>query len=205
MKKFIISVIAFANILTASAITVSHDGKTVENGSTITFNSDAFKTEELVPGALYLIAAKEEFLVTGASNLSLTATSASQAITICELGENGNCYTFGGENGNYSISIPSFTNGVTVDLESFNTSTEIPKAINSTEITINSTDAPFKFTVVFDTETQSGISNVSVNSSNCYTVYNLNGVKVLDTKAKNDINKLPAGLYLVNGKKVLVK
>lgn len=38
-----------------------------------------------------------------------------------------------------------------------------------------------------------------------YDVYNLNGVKLLETKDVNDINNLSKGIYIVNGKKVLIK
>lgn len=38
-----------------------------------------------------------------------------------------------------------------------------------------------------------------------YTVYNLQGVKTLETKDLNDINNLSKGFYIINGRKVLVK
>lgn len=38
-----------------------------------------------------------------------------------------------------------------------------------------------------------------------YTVYNLQGICVLRTAEASDINNLPAGLYIINGKKYLVK
>lgn len=52
-------------------------------------------------------------------------------------------------------------------------------------------------TVPADVET--GVNAISVNATNA-PVYNLNGVKV-----GNDLQALPAGLYIVNGKKVVVK
>lgn len=36
-------------------------------------------------------------------------------------------------------------------------------------------------------------------------VYNLNGVKVLDTKNVEELNSLAKGLYIINGKKVIIK
>lgn len=38
-----------------------------------------------------------------------------------------------------------------------------------------------------------------------YTVYNLMGIQVMKTADKADLNNLPAGIYVVNGKKYLVK
>jgi len=38
-----------------------------------------------------------------------------------------------------------------------------------------------------------------------YTVYNLQGICVMKTAEKSDINNLPAGLYIINGKKYIVK
>ena len=36
-----------------------------------------------------------------------------------------------------------------------------------------------------------------------YNVYNLQGVKVISTKDESEINSLPRGLYIINGKKIL--
>lgn len=38
-----------------------------------------------------------------------------------------------------------------------------------------------------------------------YTVYNLQGIKIFDTSCRSDINKLPKGFYLINGKKVIIR
>ena len=38
-----------------------------------------------------------------------------------------------------------------------------------------------------------------------YRVYNLNGVNIFNTTEKSEINNLPAGLYIINGKKVMIK
>ncbi|MCH5346762.1 MAG: hypothetical protein J1E63_06605 [Muribaculaceae bacterium] len=200
MKKIITSIAAALCLLSANAITVTHDGKTVENGATITVGADGFEVIEKVPGVLYSVKAEEIFNVTGATNLSLTATSATQDITICAL--SGECYTLMGEDGNYSLTMPSFNDGMTVDLE-YNRTTEVPKEIHSVDITITSSDAPFKMTVVFDTVNNAGVGNIASDTAGSYTVYNLNGVKVLETTDKAAVNNLPAGVYVVNGTKVI--
>ncbi|MCH5329088.1 MAG: Ig-like domain-containing protein [Coprobacter sp.] len=38
-----------------------------------------------------------------------------------------------------------------------------------------------------------------------YNVYNLEGIHLMTTKEKSDLYKLPAGIYIVNGKKAIVK
>ncbi len=53
-----------------------------------------------------------------------------------------------------------------------------------------------------------GITDVASDEGNVigdYVVYNLQGVMVLKTVQREDLMKLPAGLYIVNGKKMLIK
>ena len=37
-----------------------------------------------------------------------------------------------------------------------------------------------------------------------YRVYNLQGVKVIETQNADEVNALPAGIYIINGKKILL-
>lgn len=52
-----------------------------------------------------------------------------------------------------------------------------------------------------------GIEDIIITpaESEGYTIYNLQGVCVMKTVEKSDINNLPAGLYIINGKKYVVK
>lgn len=50
-----------------------------------------------------------------------------------------------------------------------------------------------------------GVGKVSSADAGIYRVYNLNGINVLTTKEASEINDLTPGLYIVNGKKVIVK
>lgn len=45
----------------------------------------------------------------------------------------------------------------------------------------------------------------SIEANNGVVVYNLNGVKILESDNAASVNTLPKGLYIVNGKKVVVK
>ena len=51
-----------------------------------------------------------------------------------------------------------------------------------------------------------GVEAIEISPENgVYNVHNLQGVKVLTTKDQSEINNLGKGIYIVNGKKVLVK
>ena len=50
-----------------------------------------------------------------------------------------------------------------------------------------------------------GIESVGVETGGRFLVYNVSGVLVLDTRDASMIDDLPAGLYIINGKKVLKK
>lgn len=52
-------------------------------------------------------------------------------------------------------------------------------------------------------EVPTGITTINSNSSDTFDVYNLMGVKVC--AGASSLNALPQGVYIVNGKNVLVK
>ena len=54
-------------------------------------------------------------------------------------------------------------------------------------------------------KTFSGVEDVILNETPLYNVYNIHGIKVLKTDDPERINMLPAGIYIVNGKKMVVK
>lgn len=51
----------------------------------------------------------------------------------------------------------------------------------------------------------SGVESVTAESSDTVDVYNLQGILVKHNATKEDINSLPAGLYIAGGKKVMLK
>lgn len=52
----------------------------------------------------------------------------------------------------------------------------------------------------------SGIEEIMATPEDgVYTVFNMHGVKVLQTKDASQVNALPSGLYIINGRKVLVR
>lgn len=50
-----------------------------------------------------------------------------------------------------------------------------------------------------------GIEDLILDSADRYIVYNLYGILVMDTMEKSDLDKLPQGIYIVNGKKAFIK
>lgn len=55
------------------------------------------------------------------------------------------------------------------------------------------------------TISKSGIEDITTEPISGYSVYNLNGIQVLKTMDKSDLNYLPNGIYIINGQKVLIK
>lgn len=50
-----------------------------------------------------------------------------------------------------------------------------------------------------------GVSVIPENAENGYVVYNAAGVQILNTQDKTELNMLEPGLYIINGKKVLIR
>ncbi len=59
--------------------------------------------------------------------------------------------------------------------------------------------------VTLYTVSSGNVAPVASSVENHWTVYSISGVKVMDTLNKSDLRNLPAGLYIVNGKKFAVK
>ena len=63
-----------------------------------------------------------------------------------------------------------------------------------------------ELTYTFTVDTSLGIGGVTAGSSDApVKVYNLNGVLVSSGKAADVLGKLPAGVYIVNGRKVVIR
>ena len=62
-----------------------------------------------------------------------------------------------------------------------------------------------KYTVKNDSGLLAEIEDVVAESEGGYTVYNLLGVKVLETEDAKQIKTLPTGIYIVNGIKIYIK
>lgn len=68
------------------------------------------------------------------------------------------------------------------------------------------TDNAMYFTYIFTDVKGAGVESVATQDENgMFRVWNLQGVNVLNTTDSSEINSLMPGIYIVNGKKVLVK
>ena len=56
-----------------------------------------------------------------------------------------------------------------------------------------------------DEHPENGITAIESDRSGNYTVYNLQGLKILTTQDQNDIETLKDGIYIINGKKILIQ
>ena len=111
-------------------------------------------------------------------------------------------------------------NGVTytVDDNDYNTtdstdpgvaSFDLDNVTGSVTFTNTGLQPIFVMSVTYNTgdDTETGISTVNANAviDATINVYNLSGMKVMSTTNAADINNLSKGLYIINGKKVVIK
>lgn len=64
---------------------------------------------------------------------------------------------------------------------------------------------PSEIRIVNEDEYLSGVDEIIGEDCALKTVYNLQGVKVLDRATSEQVEALPKGIYIVNGKKVMVR
>ena len=60
-------------------------------------------------------------------------------------------------------------------------------------------------TIKYIVENETGIEEIIANGENGWTVYSTSGIKVLETMDASKVNALPAGIYIVNGSKRVVR
>ena len=94
--------------------------------------------------------------------------------------------------------------GTQVDI----TAEDISVTVNGTAVT--PVDGTFTFTVSDDTEVSiakpTAISDIHAGETTAVRdVYNMQGVKVADNADNAAISNLPAGIYIINGKKIVIR
>lgn len=73
-------------------------------------------------------------------------------------------------------------------------------------ITVKSADGNCEATCLVSVSPDSGIEDIIVSTADgIYTVYNFQGILVLKTEDIERVKQLPAGLYIVNGKKMIIR
>lgn len=156
-------------------ITVSPAEGTVTSLGTITLTFPDYEYAERILTTVYLYAA---------DTVRTTGTVASNAAT------GGNTFTITLAEtvtgaGTYTLNVPAGT------LSLWSDPYDYPIAC----------DLNFSWTI----EETTGISNVAAGTNGTYEVYTLSGVRMMSTTEKEKINSLPAGLYIINGKKHIVR
>ena len=61
-----------------------------------------------------------------------------------------------------------------------------------------------KFTLTAESNGTTGVDNISADNDGFYRVYTIQGVNVMITEDVNALSRLPQGLYIINGKKVML-
>lgn len=83
-------------------------------------------------------------------------------------------------------------------------------AVTVDGVSVEQSEGVFTFVVKGDSDVKiskngnDGISNMSAGTAAGHDVYNMLGVKVLDKADAGRVSELPAGCYIVNGRKVIV-
>lgn len=204
MKKIytLIAALGLCAVSASAAVTVNvKDGAAVADGETLTVTRDQFENTLNIPGVMDRWTGQVELEVEGAAPIAVNLVSTSADIQFCPLGIGCVALYPAGDvfKGETSLS---------------NSKVEIPVDINylqgiveeKQEIKITFKDASgseFNMAVVFDTTADSGVEAVAVDGK--VTAYTIAGVRVLDGADAADLKSLPAGLYIVNGKKMVVK
>ena len=88
------------------------------------------------------------------------------------------------ENGSYTILFPEGVFVIGNDMASW-----------------NSAEKSITFTVDGD----SGIEGITADENGVFVVYNFSGIHVATVATAAELNSLPAGFYIVNGRKMLIK
>jgi hypothetical protein len=60
-------------------------------------------------------------------------------------------------------------------------------------------------TIKYIVENETGIEEIIANGEKGWIVYSTSGIKVLETMDASKVNALPAGIYIVNGIKTVIK
>lgn len=191
----------FASAQAAVTVTLA-DGTPVSNGETITRNASDF-SHVVIPDIMDKWEAKVEIVVNSEAPTKVNLEANYDVFMFCPLGEG--CYNFMQEGDKFVSEGSLASNSVTIPVDAvFNDVDAVPSQVSTLKCTL--TDASgdvFTMNFVFDT-TDSGVAGILGEAGSC-DVYSVAGVRVLKGASADALGSLPAGLYIVNGKKVLVK
>lgn len=207
MKKIYttLAALALCAMSSSAAITVTlDDGTPVADGQTLTVNRSEF-IHTYYPGLIDQWTGKIHINVTGQTPTAVALKGSSGDIMFCPVG--GNCYNLfesapGVYEGDGTLEVSPVN--IPVDMNYFNVGDDLPQEVQTLEATFtDSSNAKFVVNFIFDTREDSGVDGVV--SDDTVNVFTIAGYKVLDAAPAEALSTLPAGLYIVNGKKIIVK
>jgi len=76
--------------------------------------------------------------------------------------------------------------------------------VHSAYIVLESAGAPVAY-IDIEVNNTSGVTTITADANGLYNVYNVLGVKVKSTRDASELRELPAGIYIVNNKKLVIK
>jgi hypothetical protein len=76
--------------------------------------------------------------------------------------------------------------------------------VHSAYIVLESAGAPVAY-IDIEVNNTSGVTTITADANGLYNVYNVLGVKVKSTHDASELRELPAGIYIVNNKKLVIK
>lgn len=209
MKKFyaILSALLLCGASSQAAINVSlvKSGDPVEDGATLTVNKDEF-THLYYPGILDKWTGQIDVNVVSDAPTQVKLSASCGSIMFCPVGEN--CYTLSQVGPFYSGSgtLSSSNIDIPIDINYYDCGENLPEA--NEYINVRLTDksgATFSFKVVFDSTNDAAVEGIEDDADASYDVYTVAGLQVVKDASVEAVKALPAGLYIVNGKKVIIK
>lgn len=135
-----------------------------------------------------------ETFATHTTEINVTGLNLTGSISLAMGGANPSNFTLGtstlpAEGGSFTLSFLSETEGV-----------------HEAYVELKSAGAPTHYILLaYNAKAASGITAIGSDENGLFTVYDTAGVRVLVTSSPESVNALPAGLYIVNGQKYIVK
>lgn len=187
-----------------AAITVTlEDGTPVADGETIIVDRDAF-THTYWEGLIDEWKGKIDINVESTTPTQVKLTGTNMNIMFCPVGEN--CYTLFETTPGVFEGDGTLRNSpikIAVDINYYDCGENLPQETNSLQaVFIDSANEKYVVNFIFDTK-DSGVDGIG--NDDLVNAYSIAGYKVLDAAPADALRSLPAGLYIVNGKKTIIR
>lgn len=199
------AVLAAGATVSQAAVSIKCNGEEIPSDGKVTVYASDFKDEGFPEIGLNRWVGGMMIEVSGDSSLEASLVSNTQDMQFCPVGQS--CFTLFADGDVYTGSgvINANPGEVEVHVVYSGMNLELPKVVSWLDVTIKDGSGDSKkVRLEFDTLNDSGVAEIITDSDSC-DVYNLSGVKVLEKADAASVDTLPAGIYIVNGKKICVK